>query len=154
MDLKDGRVVIKAREDLAPETVRRIRHLIRNNFYDNLTFHRVIDGFMAQGGCPYGTGQGSSGMQLPAEFSNELFVKGTVAMARGEDPDSASCQFFICLDRTEHLDNNYTIWGEVVEGMELVDNIKKGDPNNNGTVDDPDKIVKMSLAEATPIKIG
>lgn len=153
MDLKDGRVIIKTREELAPKTVQRIRHLVRNNFYDDLVFHRVIEGFMAQGGCPFGTGQGSSGVQLTAEFSEEPFVQGTVAMARGaEDVNSASCQFFICLDRVEHLDNNYTIWGDVVEGMEFVDNIKKGDPKN-GAVVKPDRIVKMSLAEETPIKV-
>ena len=154
MDLKDGRVVIKAREDLAPRTVRRIRHLIRNNFYDDLVFHRVIEGFMAQGGCPYGTGQGSSGVQLTAEFSEEPFLRGTVAMARSaDDIDSASSQFFICFDRIEQLDGDYTIWGEVVEGMEFVDNIKKGDTKANGSVIKPDRIVKMSLAEEVPVEI-
>lgn len=154
LDLKDGRVVIKAREDLAPRTVLRMRHLIRNNFYDDLVFHRVIDGFMAQGGCPYGTGQGGSGVSLEAEFSDLPFSRGVVAMARGaDDVNSASCQFFIVLADSPHLNGDYTVWGEVIEGMEFVDNIKKGDPQS-GAVVKPDSIIKMSLAEVTPIKIG
>ena len=153
IDLKDGRVTIKVREDLAPNTVSRMKHLVRSKFYNGLKFHRVIEGFMAQGGCPYGTGTGASGVTLDAEFSEETFVRGVVAMARGTEEDSASCQFFICLADAPHLNNQYTIWGEVVDGMELVDNIKKG-ANDTGLVEDPDIIVKMSLAEETPIKIG
>ncbi len=146
LDLKDGRVVIQMRPDLAPKTVARIKELVRSGFYDGLLFHRVIDGFMAQTGDPKGDGTGGSGTKLPAEFSNEHHVRGTVSMARAADPNSADSQFFICLAPAPHLDGDYTIWGQVVSGMEYVDNIKKGASWANGRVADPDHIVKMQVA--------
>jgi len=112
-------------------------------------FHRVIDGFMAQGGDPTGTGTGGSGVRLPAEFSNEPFVRGTVGMARSQDPNSADSQFFICFAPAPFLNGKYTVVGRVVEGMEHVDHIKKGDPNANGAVSQPDKIMRMSVAADT-----
>jgi peptidylprolyl isomerase len=146
LDLKDGRVVIELRPDLAPGTVARIKELVRGKFYDGLTFHRVIAGFMAQGGDPNGDGTGGSGRKLKAEFSNEKHVRGTVSMARGGDPDSADAQFFICFASSPFLDGKYTIFGRVVEGMEFVDMIKKGNRNDNGAVTNPDKILKMRVA--------
>ena len=146
LDVKDGRVVIQMRPDLAPKTVARIKELVRSGFYDGLLFHRVIDGFMAQTGDPKGDGTGGSGTKLPAEFSNEHHVRGTVSMARAADPNSADSQFFICLAPAPHLDGAYTIWGQVVSGMEYVDNIKKGASWANGRVADPDHIVKMQVA--------
>lgn len=146
MDLKDGRVIIKLRPDLAPKHVARIKELVRQGFYDNLVFHRVIDGFMAQGGDPRGDGTGGSGQKLSAEFSSANHVRGTVSMARAADPDSADSQFFICFAPAPFLDGQYTIWGEVTAGMEFVDQIKKGSRGNNGAVANPDKIVKMVVA--------
>lgn len=146
LDLKDGRVIIQLRPDLAPKHVARIKELTRQGFYNGLAFHRVIDGFMAQGGDPRGDGTGGSGQKLPAEFSNEKHVRGTASMARAADPDSADSQFFICLDAAPFLDGQYTIWGQVVSGMEFVDHIKKGNKANNGAVIIPDKIVKMQVA--------
>ncbi|MGE3770116.1 MAG: peptidylprolyl isomerase [Bdellovibrionales bacterium] len=146
LDLKDGRVVIQLRPDLAPATVARIKELTRSGFYDGIVFHRVIDGFMAQGGDPTGTGTGGSGQKLKAEFSNAKHVRGTVSMARAASPDSADSQFFICFEPASFLDGQYTIFGEVISGMEFVDNIKKGSRANNGTVTDPDKIVAMRVA--------
>lgn len=147
LDLKDGRVTIRLRPDLAPKHVARIKDLVRQGFYDGLTFHRVMDGFMAQTGDPQGTGQGGSGVNLGAEFSSEKFVRGVVGMARAGHVDSADSQFFIMLGDGRWLDNQYTIWGEVTDGMEHVDAIKKGDSNANGKVaGEPDKIVKMQLA--------
>ena len=146
LDLKDGRVVIKLRPDLAPNHVARIKELARDGFYDGVVFHRVIPGFIAQTGDPTGTGAGGSGQKLKAEFSQEPHVRGTVSMARAQSPDSADSQFFICFDDARFLDGQYTVWGEVVEGMEFVDNIKKGSQGNNGSVSDPDKIVKMQVA--------
>jgi cyclophilin family peptidyl-prolyl cis-trans isomerase len=146
LDVPAGRVVIQMRPDLAPATCTRIKALVRQGFYDGLTFHRVIDGFMAQTGDPKGNGTGGSGHPLKAEFSNEHFVRGTVAMARTSDPDSADSQFFIMFAPAPSLDGKYTIWGEVVSGMEYVDQIKKGDPGANGAVSSPDKIVKMQVA--------
>ncbi|MDA1070228.1 MAG: peptidylprolyl isomerase [Proteobacteria bacterium] len=146
LDLKDGRVVIKLRPDLAPNHVARIKELARQGFYDGIVFHRVIDGFMAQTGDPTGTGAGGSGQKLKAEFSQEPHVRGTVSMARAQSPDSADSQFFICFDDARFLDGQYTVWGEVVEGMEFVDNIKKGSQANNGSVTGPDAIVKMQVA--------
>jgi peptidylprolyl isomerase len=146
LDVPKGRVVIELRPDLAPATVARIKELTRQGFYNGVVFHRVIDGFMAQGGDPTGTGTGGSGVKLPAEFSNEAFVRGTVAMARAASPDSADSQFFICFAPAPFLDGKYTIWGRVVEGMENVDKIKKGDQAANGQVDQPDKIVRMRVA--------
>ncbi len=146
MELKDGRVVIEMRPDLAPKHVAQIKRLTRDGFYDNLVFHRVIDGFMVQGGDPKGNGTGGSGNTLPAEFSDEQHVRGTLSMARSRSPDSADSQFFIMLGRAPHLDGQYTIWGKVTSGMSLVDNIKKGDSRRNGSVSDPDKIVRMRVA--------
>jgi len=142
-------VVIELRPDLAPRHVARIKELARKGFYDGIVFHRVIDGFMAQGGDPTGTGTGGSGVRLPAEFSNEPFVRGTVGMARSQDPNSADSQFFICFGPAPFLNGKYTVVGRVVEGMEHVDHIKKGDPNANGVVSQPDKIMRMSVAADT-----
>jgi peptidylprolyl isomerase len=146
LDLKDGRVVIALRPDLAPKHVARIKELTRKGFYNGTVFHRVIDGFMAQGGDPIGTGTGGSGVKLPAEFSAEHFVRGTLGMARSDSPDSADSQFFICFAPAPFLDGKYTIWGRVVEGMDKVDNIKKGDRAENGAVANPDQIVRMRVA--------
>ncbi len=145
MELKDGTVEIEMRPDLAPKHVARIKELVRQGFYDGLTFHRVIDGFMAQAGCPNGTGTGGSGQKLKAEFSDEPHVRGTVSMARAMNPDSADSQFFICFDECSWLDGEYTVWGKVVKGMDLVDKIKKG-KGSGGSVKDPDVIVSMKLA--------
>ena len=147
LDLKDGRVVIELLPDVAPKHVERIKTLTREGFYDGLTFHRVIDGFMAQTGDPTGTGSGGSDYpDLPAEFSSEPFKPGTLGMARTADPNSANSQFFITFDEAPHLNGQYTVVGRVTGGMEHVDTIKKGDPRS-GAVDNPDKIVKMQLAE-------
>ena len=146
LDLKDGRVVIRLRPDLAPNHVARIKELASEGFYDGIVFHRVIEGFMAQTGDPTGTGMGGSGKNLKAEFSQEPHVRGTASMARAQNPNSADSQFFICLDDARFLDGQYTVWGEVIEGMEFVDNIKKGSQSDNGSVDEPDAIVKMTLA--------
>lgn len=146
LELKDGRVVIEMRPDLAPQHVERIKTLVRKGFYDGVVFHRVIDGFMAQTGDPTGTGRGGSGVNIKAEFNAEPHVRGIVSMARAADPDSADSQFFIVLDDSTFLDNNYTVWGKVVEGMEYVDNIKKGNPAANGAVTDPDKIITVRVA--------
>lgn len=147
MQLKDGRVVIEMRPDLAPMHVARIKELVRAKFYDGLSFHRVIDNFMAQTGDPTGTGASGSGKNIPAEFSREPHVRGTVSMARrGDNINSADSQFFICFTNARFLDGQYTVWGQVIQGMEFVDAIKKGDPNNNGTVSNPDKIITLRLA--------
>ena len=145
LDLKDGRVTIKMRPDLAPNHVARIKELVREGFYDGIVFHRVIDGFMAQTGDPTGTGTSGSGQNLNAEFSLENHKRGIVSMARAQLPDSADSQFFIVFDDASFLDNQYTVWGEVTDGMEYVDMIKKGAPGS-GAVDDPDKIIKMQMA--------
>jgi len=146
MDLEHGRVVIRLRPDLAPNHVARIKELTREGYYDGTPFHRVIPGFMAQGGDPTGTGRGGSGRKLRAEFSDAPHVRGTLSMARSGDPNSADSQFFIVFDRAPHLDGQYTVWGEVVDGMEHVDAIKKGDAARNGAVSDPDHIVRMRVA--------
>jgi len=146
MDVPAGRVVIEMRPDLAPATVAQIKALVRRGFYDGIVFHRVIDGFMAQTGDPKGDGTGGSGHKLKAEFSNEKHVRGVVSMARASDPDSADSQFFIMFAPAPSLDGKYTIWGKVTSGMEYIDQIKKGDPNRNGTVSNPDKIIKMQVA--------
>jgi len=143
IQLKDGTVKIKLRPDLAPTHVARIKELANSGFYDGLKWHRVIDGFMAQTGDPKGNGTGGSGQKLAAEFSSEHHARGTVSMARAMDPNSADSQFFICLADAPWLDGQYTVWGEVVEGMEYVDNIKKGNSAANGAVANPDIIVKM-----------
>ncbi len=144
--LKDGRVTIQMRPDLAPLHVARIKELVNEKFYDGLKFHRVIDGFMVQTGDPKGNGTGGSGKKIPAEFTSQPHFRGAVSMARSNDPNSGDSQFFICLANARYLDNQYTVWGEVTEGMEFVDKIKKGDPRDNGTVTNPDVIVKMRMA--------
>ncbi|MEW5728035.1 MAG: peptidylprolyl isomerase [Pseudomonadota bacterium] len=146
MDLKDGRVVIQLRPDLAPNHVARIKELARQGYYDGTPFHRVIDGFMAQGGDPTGTGTGGSGQKLKAEFSKEKHLRGTCSMARAASPDSADSQFFIMFDASPHLDGKYSVWGQVVEGMEHVDAIKKGSARDNGAVSDPDKLIRLRVA--------
>lgn len=148
MELKDGTVVIKLRPDLAPNHVARISELIRAGFYDGLKFHRVIDGFMAQTGDPLGNGTGGSGQNIAAEFSDFPHIRGTVSMARAQDPNSADSQFFIVFDEARFLDGQYTVWGEVEEGMEHVDAIKRGDNQRNGMVTDPDIIVRMYFPES------
>ncbi len=147
LDLKSGRVTIELRPDLAPKHVERVKMLAREKFYDNTPFHRVIDGFMAQGGDPTGTGtSGSSYPNLPAEFSRTAkFLRGTVGAARTGDPNSANSQFYIMFAPAPHLDGQYTIWGQVTEGMELVDQIKRGS-GGGGTVNDPDRIVQLRVA--------
>ena len=138
-----GDVVIRLRPDLAPQHVERVRELTSDGFYDGVVFHRVIDGFMAQGGDPTGTGTGGSDKpDLPAEFSDEPHVRGTASMARAQNPNSANSQFFICFEDCGFLDGQYTVWGEVVEGMEHVDNLPKGEPPRA-----PGKIVKASLRD-------
>ena len=147
LDLKDGHVVIRMLPDVAPKHVARIKELVRSGFYNGLTFHRVIEGFMAQGGDPLGNGTGGSGKKIPAEFTKKYSHKrGAVSMARAQDPNSADSQFFIVTADSTYLDGQYTIWGYVVSGMEFVDNIKKGNSMQNGLVQDPDKIVKMTIA--------
>lgn len=144
MQLKDGVVLIEMRPDLAPKHVARIRELTRKGFYDGLTFHRVIEGFMVQGGDPKGTGTGGSGVKLPAEFSKQPFVRGTVGMARSQDPNSGDSQFFICFAPAPFLDGQYTVWGQVIQGMEYVDKIKRG-TGANGEVSNPDRIISMKV---------
>ncbi len=147
LDLKDGRVVILLRPDLAPKHVERVKTLCKQGFYDGTPFHRVIEGFMAQGGDPTGTGTGGSKLpNIPAEFTNKAhFLRGTVGAARAADPDSANSQFFIMFAPAPGLDGQYTIWGQVIKGMEFVDHIKRGD-GPNGIVKDPDRVVRMRLA--------
>jgi peptidylprolyl isomerase len=152
MQLKDGVVKIRLRPDLAPHHVARIKELTAKGFYDGLIFHRVIEGFMAQTGDPKGDGTGGSGQNLAAEFSSAPHLRGTVSMARAMSPDSADSQFFIVLAPAPHLDGQYTVWGEVVDGMNFVDTIKKGDPFNNGAVSQPDKIIKLSLTDPSTKK--
>ena len=142
METTQGRVVITLRPDLAPKHVERLKLLARENFYDGIVFHRVIDGFMAQVGCPNGTGTGgSSHPNLPAEFNSEKHVRGTCSMARAQAPNSANSQFFICFGDTAFLDGQYTVWGQVTEGMDNIDKIKRGEP-----VVDPDNIVTLRVA--------
>ena len=146
LDLKNGRVVIELLPDLAPMHVQQIKTLVRKGFYDGTVFHRVIEGFMAQGGDPSGTGMGGSKKpNLKAEFSKEPHVRGICSMARAASPDSADSQFFIMLADSAHLDNQYTVWGKVTSGMEHVDKIKKGAPGS-GAVSGPDKMVKVQVA--------
>ncbi|MBO0756156.1 MAG: peptidylprolyl isomerase [Bradyrhizobiaceae bacterium] len=141
LETTKGTVVIAMRPDLAPNHVARIKELVRDGFYDGVAFHRVIEGFMAQTGDPTGTGAGGSGKKLKAEFSDEKHVRGTASMARAPNPDSADSQFFICFDDARSLDGEYTVWGAVVDGMENVDKIKRGEPVQN-----PDRIVKATIA--------
>jgi len=140
LETTQGPVTIEMRPDLAPGHVARIKELVREGFYDGIVFHRVIDGFMAQTGCPQGTGTGGSGKKLKAEFNAEPHVRGTASMARAASPDSADSQFFICFDDAPFLNKQYTVWGKVTEGMENVDKIKRGEP-----VRDPDRIVSLRV---------
>ena len=140
LETSQGTVVVAMRPELAPRHVARIRQLVREGFYDGVVFHRVIDGFMAQTGDPTGTGTGGSGVKLKAEFSGEPHVRGTVSMARSQSPDSADSQFFICFEDAPWLNGQYTVWGTVVEGMQNVDKIKRGEP-----VTDPDQILSARM---------
>jgi cyclophilin family peptidyl-prolyl cis-trans isomerase len=142
LDTTQGRVVIALRPELAPNHVARIKELARAGFYDGIVFHRVIDGFMAQTGCPNGTGTGGSKLpNLKAEFNAEPHVRGVCSMARAQSPDSANSQFFIVFDDATFLDKQYTVWGKVIEGMENVDKIKRGEPVQN-----PDKMISVKVA--------
>ncbi|MFM1816636.1 MAG: putative peptidyl-prolyl cis-trans isomerase [Pseudomonadota bacterium] len=142
MDMTHGQVVIELRPDLAPKHVERLKTLARDKFYDGIVFHRVIEGFMAQTGCPEGRGTGKSSYpNLPAEFNSEPHVRGICSMARSSMPDSANSQFFICFKDARFLDNQYTVWGKVIEGMENVDKIKRGEP-----VENPDRINTLRVA--------
>jgi peptidylprolyl isomerase len=143
LETTKGVVVIAFRPDLAPGHVARIKELAASGFYDGVPFHRVIEGFMAQTGDPTGTGTGGSGKKLRAEFTREPHVRGVVSMARAQDPNSGDSQFFIVFSDAKFLDNQYTVWGKVIEGMDNVDKIKRGEP-----VRDPDKIIKATLVAA------
>jgi cyclophilin family peptidyl-prolyl cis-trans isomerase len=147
LDLKTGPVKIKLRPDLAPNHVARVKELAGQGFYDGVVFHRVIPGFMAQTGDPTGTGSGGSHLpDLKAEFSDEKHTKGTVSAARTSNPNSANCQFYICFADAPWLDRQYSVWGQVVEGMDNVDKVKKGGEHNNGAISgDPDKILKARI---------
>ena len=141
LETSKGPVTIKMRPDLAPGHVAHIKKLVGEKFYDGVVFHRVIDGFMAQTGCPHGTGTGGSKYpNIKAEFNSEPHVRGTVSMARAQSPDSANSQFFICFKEASFLDKQYTVWGEVTSGMGNVDKIKKGEP-----VRDPDRIISARM---------
>lgn len=147
LQLATGKVVIQLFPDKAPKHVARIKELAREKFYDGVVFHRVIEGFMAQTGDPTGTGMGGSDKpDLEAEFNDVPHDRGIVSMARANDPNSANSQFFIVLEDSHFLDNKYTVFGKVVEGMEFVDQIKKGDPRQNGSVTNPDKIITLRVA--------
>ena len=141
MDMTHGKVVIEMLPDVAPNHVARIKELVRQGFYDGIVFHRVIDGFMAQTGDPTGTGMGGSGTKLKAEFSGVPHERGVCSMARAQNPDSADSQFFICFEDSGFLNRQYTVWGRVIEGMENVDKIKRGEPVQN-----PDTIVTLRVA--------
>ena len=141
LETTQGPVTIEMRPDLAPNHVARIKELVREGFYDGIVFHRVIDGFMAQTGCPQGTGTGGSGQKLKAEFNAEPHVRGTASMARAANPDSGDSQFFICFDDARFLDNQYTVWGQVESGMEYVDALPVGEP-----VPNPGRILKATVA--------
>jgi peptidylprolyl isomerase len=141
LETTKGNVTIQMRPDLAPNHVARIKELANDGFYDGVVFHRVIDGFMAQTGDPTGTGMGGSGQKLKQEFNDAPHERGTCSMARAQNPDSADSQFFICFDDAGFLDRQYTVWGQVVDGMESVDQIKRGEP-----VIEPDQIVKAYMA--------
>jgi peptidylprolyl isomerase len=150
LELKDGPVTIQFLPDVAPKHVERIKLLTRRGFYDGTPFHRVIEGFMAQGGDPTGTGTGGSDLpDLPAEFTDRYrFVRGICGMARSADPNSANSQFFIMFGPAPGLDRKYTIWGRVISGMEAVDKIKRGDPARNGMVQGPDKLIRARIVNA------
>ena len=141
LQLKTGRVVIQLRPDMAPNHVKRIKELTRQGFYDGLKFHRVIDGFMAQTGDPTGTGRGGSGQKLRAEFNAEPHTRGAVSMARAQSRDSGDSQFFICFDDATFLDRQYTVWGRVIDGMDNVDKLARGEPPSR-----PDKMLSVRVA--------
>src|SRR3989304_1869463 len=143
LETTKGPVTIAMRPDLAPGHVKQIKELVRKKFYDGIVFHRVIEGFMAQTGCPQGTGTGGSGKKLKAEFSKEKHGRGTASMARAQSPDSGDSQFFICFAAAPFLDGQYTVWGQVTEGMENMDKIKRGE-----RVQNPDNIVSAKIAAA------
>src|ERR1700688_1601554 len=140
LETTTGPVVIEMNPALAPGHVAHIKKLVSEGFYDGVVFHRVIDGFMAQTGCPHGTGTGGSGKKLKAEFNREPHKRGTVSMARAQSPDSGDSQFFICFTESPWLNGQYTVWGAVVEGMENIDQIKRGEP-----VADPDRIISARM---------
>lgn len=143
IELESGTVAIEMKPDVAPKHVERIKELASSGFYDGVVFHRVIDGFMAQTGDPTGTGTGGSDLpDLDQEFNDTNFGRGTIGMARTSDPNSANSQFFICFDDCSFLNNQYTVWGQVIEGMNLVDGIKRGEPPRN-----PDKMVRVYVGE-------
>ena len=141
IETSKGMVTVELKPDLAPTHVSRIKELAREGFYDGIVFHRVIDGFMAQTGDPTGTGMGGSGTNLDAEFNDAPHVRGTCSMARAQDPNSADSQFFICFDEASFLNGQYTVWGQVIDGMDAVDQINKGEPPAN-----PDKMVSVKVA--------
>ncbi len=146
LEIEHGTVVIEMLPEVAPKHVARIKELTREGFYDGIVFHRVMEGFMAQTGDPTGTGTGGSGQNIDAEFSSEPFLRGTLGMARSSSPNSADSQFFITFAPARFLDNQYTVWGRVIEGMDAVDQIKKAPAGSqSGTVDDPDKIIRMRV---------
>jgi len=144
LELDSGNVLLELAPDLAPKHVERIKALTREGFYDGIVFHRVIDGFMAQTGDPTGTGTGGSGQNLAAEFNDGNFLRGALGMARAASPDSADSQFFICFEEASHLNGQYTYFGKVIDGMELIDGLKKGAPGS-GMVDGPDKMISMKV---------
>ena len=146
LELKDGTVAIQMLPQYAPKHCEQIKNLVRSGFYDGLKFHRVINGFMAQGGCPLGNGTSGSGVNIEAEFNQISHTRGICSMARSQDPNSASSQFFICLADSTFLDRQYTVWGVVIGGLSAVDKIKKGDPQS-GAVIDPDIIISMKMAD-------
>ena len=154
IDTKDGRITVLLRPDLAPKHVAQIKTLTKRGFYDGVVFHRVIEGFMAQTGDPTGTGSGKSDLpNIPAEFTTTPFKRGALGMARAQDPDSANSQFFICLADASFLDGKYTLFGEVIAGMDVVDKIKTGSKAADGMVTNPDRIIKMQLAsDVAPAK--
>jgi peptidylprolyl isomerase len=147
LDLKDGRVTIQLDPNAAPKSVAHIKELARKGFYDGTPIHRVIPGFMAQMGDPTGTGGGGSGQNVPDEFGNLPFERGTVGLARTEEPNSGDSQFFIMFARNDYLDGKYAVIGQVTAGMEVVDRIKAGDRDSNGVVENPDKIIKATLGD-------
>lgn len=147
LKLKTGKVLIQMFPEKAPKHCHLIEMMINGGFYNGLKWHRVIDGFMAQTGCPFGLGTGGINFKIPAEFNNLKHIRGTVSMARGEDPNSASSQFFICFEPVPSLDGQYTVWGQVISGMEFVDQITRGDPKENGKVDKPDYIHYMRIVD-------
>ncbi|MDF3048030.1 MAG: peptidylprolyl isomerase [Candidatus Midichloriaceae bacterium] len=152
IELKDGNVVVELYPEKAPEHVKRFKQLADEGFYNGIVFHRVIDGFMAQTGDPTGTGMGGSQLtDLKAEFNDIKHVRGVLSMARSANPNSANSQFFIMLADSPHLDGQYTAFGKVVSGMEFVDKIKKGDKYQNGSVENPDKMVKVHAYDVKDI---